>query len=137
MCEFTDQRPGLYRVGGTTANFVLFENQNRITITFYFEHSTNWQDAGGRWLRHNTFVMELKEECERLKVSYTMPMQPLEGQGRYDYSDDPDDMGRRRGYGNEGLHMRQGYHQEDDDSAATIMTPAGPSRDSTMPPGSR
>ncbi|KAJ8655059.1 hypothetical protein O0I10_009266 [Lichtheimia ornata] len=133
MCEFTDQRPGLYRVGGTTANFVLFENQNRITITFYFEHSTNWQDAGGRWLRHNTFVMELKEECERLDISYTMPMQPLEGQNRYDVPPELNNMGRRRGYGNEGLHMRQGYHQEDDDSAATIMTPAGPSRDSTMP----
>ncbi|KAI9026412.1 hypothetical protein CLU79DRAFT_789018 [Phycomyces nitens] len=78
MMEWSDTLPHLFTPGSTSANVLSFENQNKITISFYYQHTQNWQDPGGRWLRHNTFMMELKEASERLGVNYIMPLQPVE-----------------------------------------------------------
>ncbi|KAG2219163.1 hypothetical protein INT45_002354 [Circinella minor] len=97
MKEWANQYPGLYSINSTSANILNFENQNRLIMSFYFEHTQNWQDPGGRWLRHNNFMMELKEECERLNITYVLPSQPFESNKEdqhpnvFDNDDDDDE----------------------------------------------
>ncbi|CEG83691.1 hypothetical protein RMATCC62417_17570 [Rhizopus microsporus] len=78
MQEWCNQFPKHYSPNSASCNILSFQNQNLISLSFYFEHAQNWQDPGGRWLRHNNFMFELKEECERLGIEYTLPTQPLE-----------------------------------------------------------
>ncbi|KAI8138108.1 hypothetical protein BJV82DRAFT_632626 [Fennellomyces sp. T-0311] len=113
MKEWSNQYPALYRVNSTSANILTFENQNRLTMSFYFEHTQNWQDPGGRWLRHNNFMMELKEECERLNINYVLPSQPFESHKDQavpemlnDDEDNNDDDDNNNGSSG-GLHMRR------------------------------
>ncbi|KAI8138112.1 hypothetical protein BJV82DRAFT_632645 [Fennellomyces sp. T-0311] len=131
MMEWSNQYPALYVVNGTTANIISFENQNRITITFYFEHTQNWQDLGGRWLRHNNFIMELKEESERLEINYVLPSQPFESSHPDECPPETNNMGSKRSYGREGLHTRQGYQQQQDDEV--IRGASGPSGTGSSP----
>ncbi|RCH81850.1 hypothetical protein CU098_003733, partial [Rhizopus stolonifer] len=77
MVKWANEYPKLYTPNSTGVNIINLENLNRITLTFYFEHSNNFQDAGGRWLRHNNFMMELKDELQRLCITYTQPDQPV------------------------------------------------------------
>ena len=114
MAEWTNRFPGLYNLNGTSANIISFENMNRITVTLYFEHTKNWQDPGDRWLRHNSFMLELKDECERLHIDYTLPSQPFEN-FKDDVPAEVNNMGKKKSYGREGLYMRQGFKQGDDD----------------------
>ncbi|KAI9492244.1 hypothetical protein BDB00DRAFT_873512 [Zychaea mexicana] len=117
MMEWTNQFPHLYNVNGTTANIISFENQNRITVTMYFEHNKNWQDLGDRWLRHNNFMMELKDECDRLDIYYVLPSQPFES-SKKECPPETNNMGKKKSYGQEGMRVRQGFPGggDDDDS---------------------
>ncbi|KAI7863039.1 Mechanosensitive ion channel-domain-containing protein [Spinellus fusiger] len=113
MREWSNKFPKLYSVDSSSANIVAFENLNKITITFYFEHTQNWQDPGGRWLRHNNYMMELKEACERLDIYYTMPGQPVD----IKHSDVPlevNNMGTKTSYGLDGVQTRRPYHYTED-----------------------
>ncbi|KAF7732833.1 hypothetical protein EC973_000109 [Apophysomyces ossiformis] len=131
MREWCNEQPHLYTTNATSANIISFQNQNKITMTFYFEHNKNWQDADGRWLRHNNFMFELKEESERLGIQYSMPPQPL-GNSPNDAPPETYNMGSKTSYGLEGLQQRKPYtydqdsgvqepsnsHQEDSGAAA-------------------
>ncbi|KAL9545935.1 hypothetical protein MBANPS3_006896 [Mucor bainieri] len=77
MIKWSNQYPKLYTPDSCGANVVDIDNLNRITLTFYVEHTKNFQDAGGRWMRHNNFMLELKDELQRLKITYTKPDQPV------------------------------------------------------------
>ncbi|KAL7314267.1 hypothetical protein PS15m_005863 [Mucor circinelloides] len=77
MIKWANQYPKLYTPDSCGANVVDIDNLNRITLTFYVEHTKNFQDAGGRWMRHNNFMLELKDELQRLKITYTKPDQPV------------------------------------------------------------
>lgn len=127
MIEWANQFPNLYTVNSTTANIISFENQNRITITFYVEHTQNWMDMGGRWLRHNNFMFELKEECERLGIDYVLPSQPYQNSKNEEGPPEIYNMGSRSSYGQEGLHLRRGYEYEDDDVRGAPGAAAGAS----------
>ncbi|KAG0167793.1 hypothetical protein DFQ28_002892 [Apophysomyces sp. BC1034] len=111
MREWCNEYPKLYTTNATSANIISFQNQNKITMTFYFEHTKNWQDADGRWLRHNNFMMELKEESERLEIQYVMPPQPLESKPN-DAPPEIYNMGSKSSYGLEGLQQRRPYSHE-------------------------
>ncbi|KAI9312179.1 Mechanosensitive ion channel-domain-containing protein, partial [Dichotomocladium elegans] len=115
MIEWANQYPALYSTNSVSANFLVVENQNRLTISFYFEHTKNWQDPGGRWLRHNNFVMELKEETERLGITYAMPMQPLNEYRNHDLPPEFNNMGEKSSYGLEGLRKRHGFLPQTED----------------------
>ncbi|KAF1806122.1 hypothetical protein FB192DRAFT_1270999, partial [Mucor lusitanicus] len=77
MIKWANQYPKLYTPDSCGANVVDIDNLNRITLTFYVEHTKNFQDAGGRWMRHNNFMLELKDELQRLKITYSKPDQPV------------------------------------------------------------
>ncbi|KAI8373457.1 hypothetical protein EDC96DRAFT_476755 [Choanephora cucurbitarum] len=77
MVKWANNYPKLYTPNSTGVNIINLENLNRITLTFYFEHTNNFQDLGGRWLRHNNFMMELKDELQRLCITYSKPDQPV------------------------------------------------------------
>ncbi|CAO3643705.1 unnamed protein product [Mucor hiemalis] len=116
MVEWCNRFPKLYTTNSASTNVVSFQNQNMINLSFYFEHTQNWQDAGGRWLRHNNFMMELKEECERLQISYSLPAQPYtDGNKQNDAPPEAYNMGDKAGYGLEGLNKRRPFSDEDDD----------------------
>lgn len=116
MVEWCNRFPKLYTTNSASTNVVSFQNQNMINLSFYFEHTQNWQDAGGRWLRHNNFMMELKEECERLQISYSLPAQPYtDGSKQNDAPPEAYNMGDKAGYGLEGLNKRRPFSDEDDD----------------------
>ncbi|KAL9539677.1 hypothetical protein MBANPS3_010130 [Mucor bainieri] len=116
MIEWCNQYPKLYSTNSASTNITGFQNQNIVNLSFYFEHTQNWQDAGGRWLRHNNFMMELKEECERLEITYTLPPQPfVEGNRQNDASPETYNMGDKAGYGLEGMQRRRPWNDDDDD----------------------
>lgn len=77
MRKWCNQFPKLYTKDSCDFNINAFENLNRITLSFYIEHTTNWQEASGRWLRHNNFMLELKDELQRLDIKYSYPEQPV------------------------------------------------------------
>ncbi|KAI8382939.1 hypothetical protein BD560DRAFT_322708, partial [Blakeslea trispora] len=77
MVKWANTYPKLYTPNSAGVNIINLENLNRITLTFYFEHTNNFQDLGGRWLRHNNFMMELKDELQRLCITYSKPDQPV------------------------------------------------------------
>jgi len=62
---------------GCGLNIEKMEYQNAITLVVAMEHRANWQDWGGRWVRRNLFMRNLKEILEDLDVEYTMPVQPV------------------------------------------------------------
>ncbi|KAI7874124.1 hypothetical protein K492DRAFT_154227 [Lichtheimia hyalospora FSU 10163] len=130
MATWTNERPTLYRTNSSSCNVVAFENQNRITVTFYFEHTQNWQDAGARWLRHNTYIVELKEESERLGIEYALPRQPF-GNGTNGPEGPPEIYNKgskSSGEGSpEGLRMRHGYTTEQDGYQYSMRGPSGSS----------
>ncbi|KAF7731964.1 hypothetical protein EC973_007069 [Apophysomyces ossiformis] len=117
MCEWANNRPTLYTPNATGANIISFENQNKITLTFFFEHTKNWQDLGGRWLRHNLFLMELKEASERLEIDYTMPAQPVVRPN--DAPPKAYNQGSKGSYGLEGLQRRKPYEYVEDHGVAS------------------
>jgi hypothetical protein len=116
MTEWCNLYPKLYSTDATCCNVISFQNQNMIAMSFYFEHTQNWQDAGGRWLRHNNFMMELKEECERLEIGYTLPVQPFEQYKKSDVPPEVNNMGAKSSYGQQGLTRRRPY--DDDEGEA-------------------
>ncbi|KAG0167865.1 hypothetical protein DFQ30_005564 [Apophysomyces sp. BC1015] len=116
MCEWANGFPTLYTPNSTGANIVSFENQNKITLTFCFEHTKNWQDLGGRWLRHNNFMMQLKEECDRLEVEYAMPPQPVVRPN--DGPPEAYNQGSKASYGLEGLQKRRPFEYGGNHGAA-------------------
>lgn len=77
MAKWCNQFPKLYTKDSCDVNILTLENLNRITLQFYFEHTKNWQEAGGRWLRHNDFMLEIKDELQRLEITYSKPEQPI------------------------------------------------------------
>jgi hypothetical protein len=85
-------------------------------MSFYFEHTQNWQDATGRWLRHNNFMLELKEECERLDISYTLPVQPISESRPNDAPPEAYNMGEKASYGLEGLVRRRPFQDNTKES---------------------
>lgn len=116
MIDWTNQFPKLYTTNSASTNVTGFQNQNIINLSFYFEHTQNWQDAGGRWLRHNNFMMELKQACEELEVTYTLPPQPYVGSGKQnDAPPEAYNMGGKAGYGLEGLQQRRPWNEDDED----------------------
>ncbi|KAI9318355.1 Mechanosensitive ion channel-domain-containing protein [Dichotomocladium elegans] len=126
MQEWVNQHPNLYRPNSSSTNIISFENQNKITMTFYFEHTQNWQDSNARWLRHNHYIMELKEESERLAIDYALPSQPFEGHEKREGPPEIYNMGRKTsGEGTpEGLIMRNTFRYRDEES--TLRGPIGP-----------
>ena len=117
MVNWCNQFPKLYSTNSCSCNLISFQNQNLIALSFYFEHTQNWQDAGGRWLRHNNFMMELKEACERLDISYTLPDQPYTD-GASKKNDAPPEsynMGDKASYGLEGMNRRRAFADDDED----------------------
>lgn len=130
MTEWCNQFPHLYRPNSNSMNIITYENQNRITLTFYFEHTQNWQDMGGRWLRHNNYMIELKEHSERLGIQYHLPSQPF--QSSVENKEGPAEaynMGSKSSFGQEGMRLRRGLetggYREDDDAAVTRGAPFG------------
>jgi hypothetical protein len=77
MATWCNKFPKLYTKDSCDINILALENLNKISIQFYFEHTKNWQEPGGRWLRHNDFMLELKDELQRLDIRYTNPEQPV------------------------------------------------------------
>lgn len=117
MIEWSNQYPKLYTTNSACTNITAFQNQNLINLSFYFEHTQNWQDPGGRWLRHNNFMMELKEECERLDVSYALPTQPFTtGNGGNDAPPESYNMGSKSSYGLDGMVRRRPYDADNDET---------------------
>ncbi|CEI96474.1 hypothetical protein RMCBS344292_10634 [Rhizopus microsporus] len=114
MQEWCNQFPKHYSPNSASCNILSFQNQNLISLSFYFEHAQNWQDPGGRWLRHNNFMFELKEECERLGIEYTLPTQPLENR-TLDAPLESYNMGSKSAYGLEGMKQRRPYNTNDED----------------------
>jgi hypothetical protein len=115
MTEWCNQFPKLYTTNSASANLVSLTNQNIIKLSFYFEHTQNWQDAGGRWMRHNNFAFELKEECERLEITYTLPPQPYVDNKTNDAPPEAYNMGDKAGYGLDGMQQRRPYQDDDED----------------------
>ncbi|CEP08414.1 hypothetical protein [Parasitella parasitica] len=116
MIEWCNKFPKLYTTNSASTNITSFQNQNMVNLSFYFEHTQNWQDAGGRWLRHNNFMMELKEECERLEITYSLPPQPyVEGNRQNDASPETYNMGEKAGYGLDGMQRRRPWNHDDED----------------------
>ncbi|KAI9262762.1 hypothetical protein BY458DRAFT_477474 [Sporodiniella umbellata] len=113
MVQWSNQFPKLYTPNSACCNVLSFQNQNAISISFYFEHSKNWQDPGGRWLRHNNFMYELKEECERLEIDYSLPTQPFES-APGDAPPELYNMGKKSSYGLEGMVKRRPYEDDED-----------------------
>ncbi|KAG1145570.1 hypothetical protein G6F37_007175 [Rhizopus arrhizus] len=114
MQEWCNQFPRHYTPNSTTCNLLAFKNQNVVSLSFYFEHAQNWQDAGGRWLRHNNFMYELKETCERMEIDYSLPPQPYENLPM-DAPAESYNMGEKSSYGLEGLQKRKTYNYDDDE----------------------
>jgi hypothetical protein len=116
MTEWCNLYPKLYTTNSASANVVSFQHQNLIAMSFYFEHTQNWQDATGRWLRHNNFMLELKEECERLDISYTLPVQPISESRPNDAPPEAYNMGEKASYGLEGLVRRRPFQDNTKES---------------------
>ncbi|KAI7905740.1 uncharacterized protein BX663DRAFT_500745 [Cokeromyces recurvatus] len=119
MVQWCNQYPKLYTTNATSTNIVSYPNENTISLSFYFEHIQNWQDSGGRWLRHNNFMYELKEECERLEINYTAPSEPSSeanssGNKPNDAPPEVYNMGSKAGHGLEGIKTRRPYELEDE-----------------------
>ncbi|KAH9935899.1 Mechanosensitive ion channel-domain-containing protein [Epithele typhae] len=57
-------------------NIDKMEYQNAIFVIVAMEHRPNWQDWGGRWVRRNGFMRNLKTCLEELDIRYTNPLQP-------------------------------------------------------------
>lgn len=93
MRKWCNKFPKLYTKDSCDANINTFENLNRINMTFYFEHAKNWQEASGRWLRHNNFMLELKDELQRLDIKYSYPEQPVVQKFPGEDSDGEDSQG--------------------------------------------
>jgi hypothetical protein len=115
MTEWCNQYPKLYTTNSASTNIVSLTNQNVINLSFYFEHTQNWQDAGGRWMRHNNFAYELKEECERLDITYTLPPQPYVDSKTNDAPPEAYNMGEKASYGLDGMQRRRPYQDDDED----------------------
>ncbi|KAI8075448.1 Mechanosensitive ion channel-domain-containing protein [Gilbertella persicaria] len=116
MQKWCNEYPKLYTPNSASTNVTGFQNQNKITLSFYFEHTQNWQDPGGRWLRHNNFMWELKEECERLEINYTLPPQPFVAESKpNDAPPEAYNMGSKSGYGLEGMQQRRPFQDNDDE----------------------
>lgn len=124
MQEWCNQFPRHYTPNSTTCNLLAFKNQNVVSLSFYFEHAQNWQDAGGRWLRHNNFMYELKETCERMEIDYSLPPQPYENLPM-DAPAESYNMGEKSSYGLEGLQKRKTYNYDDDERDPGGNTNAG------------
>lgn len=115
MIEWCNQFPKLYTTNSASTNIVSLTNQNVINLSFYIEHTQNWQDAGGRWMRHNNFAFELKEECERLDITYSLPPQPYVDSKINDAPPEAYNMGEKAGYGLEGMQRRRPHRDDDED----------------------
>ncbi|CAO3702980.1 unnamed protein product [Rhizopus stolonifer] len=114
MQEWSNEYPRLYTPNSTSCNVLAFKNQNLVSLSFCFEHSQNWQDPGGRWLRHNNFMFELKEECERLEIEYSLPTQPYENQPM-DAPIESYNMGKNSSYGLDGLQPRRTFEYDNEE----------------------
>ncbi|KAG1473103.1 hypothetical protein G6F56_001144 [Rhizopus delemar] len=114
MQEWSNEYPRLYTPNSTSCNVLAFKNQNLVSLSFCFEHSQNWQDPGGRWLRHNNFMFELKEECERLEIEYSLPTQPYENQPM-DAPIESYNMGKNSSYGLDGLQPRKTFEYDNEE----------------------
>ncbi|CAO3599374.1 unnamed protein product [Absidia cylindrospora] len=116
MFDFCNQFPKLFVPNCVCVTVVSFENQNKINLSYYFCHTENWQDPTGRMIRHNNFMLELKEECIRLGIGYAMPPQPFsEGNDGVNDRHHPLDQAHLNSNRDktEGLHQRRPYHDED------------------------
>jgi hypothetical protein len=117
MTDWCNQYPKHYTPNSASTNIISFQSQNMIDLSFYFEHASNWQDPGGRWLRHNNFMFELKETCEKLDITYSLPTQPYT-EGSNPQNDAPPEsynMGSKAGYGLEGMAKRRPFAEYDED----------------------
>lgn len=63
--------------GGMEIHYNTLNNQNYIDMIVAFEHKANFQDWGGRWVRRTKLMKRLKEEMDRLAITYTLPVQPV------------------------------------------------------------
>lgn len=106
MRKWCNTFPKLYTKDSCDVNINAFENLNRITLTFYIEHTKNWQEASGRWLRHNNFMLELKDELQRLDIKYSYPEQPVVQKFPGDDSDEEGSQGSSYGDDNDKLRKR-------------------------------
>ncbi|RKP25044.1 Mechanosensitive ion channel-domain-containing protein, partial [Syncephalis pseudoplumigaleata] len=61
-----------------TINLNSIDNTNRLTLTMFIEHKSNWQDGGRRWTRRTQFMMALKELMLELDLRYYLPPQRVE-----------------------------------------------------------
>ncbi|CAO3672408.1 unnamed protein product [Rhizopus stolonifer] len=113
MVLWSNQFPKHYTPNSACCNVLSFQNQNAIVLSFYFEHAQNWQDPGGRWLRHNNFMYELKEECERLEIDYSLPTQPFES-APTDAPAESYNMGDKSSYGLDGLQKRRPFEDDEE-----------------------
>lgn len=77
MVAWINKYPKLYTRDSCGANIIAFEKLDLLTVTFFFQHAKNWQDAAGKWMRHNNFLLELKDELHRLQMKYISPEQPV------------------------------------------------------------
>ncbi|CAO3650911.1 unnamed protein product [Cunninghamella blakesleeana] len=117
MFEWCNQFPKMYTPNCVSVTVSTFENQNKINLSFYFCHAENWQDAGGRTIRHNNFMFELKDELARLNIEYSFPLQPTVTH-TVESEPHPLDVSHANSPPREGhnhLHQRRPYIADDDD----------------------
>ncbi|KAG2194382.1 hypothetical protein INT47_006697 [Mucor saturninus] len=101
MVAWSNKYPKLYTRDACGANIIAFEKLDLLTVTFFFQHAKNWQDSAGKWMRHNNFLLELKDELHRLQIKYITPEQPVvyryQGEVKVEAEDSGDEEGFERG----------------------------------------
>lgn len=77
MSKWANNHPKLYTTDSVAINILKVVKLNMIEVAVIFQHAKNYQDAVSRRNRHNDFMLALKDECDRLKISYSHPVQPV------------------------------------------------------------
>ncbi|KAI8064646.1 hypothetical protein BC940DRAFT_341279 [Gongronella butleri] len=118
MFEWCNQFPKMYLPNCVSLTVVAVENQNRLDLSMYFCHASNWQDATDRGMRHNNFMFELKDECDRLSINYVLPRQPLGDNENAGTNDKHHPLDQSHLEGNRMMsesQRRRNYRSEDED----------------------
>ncbi|KAI9597835.1 Mechanosensitive ion channel-domain-containing protein [Syncephalis fuscata] len=76
--EFLETHMAREFVPKITININSIDNTNRLALTMFIEHRSNWQDGGRRWARRTKFMMALKEIITDLDLRYFLPPQRVE-----------------------------------------------------------
>jgi hypothetical protein len=76
--EYIEQHMFREFVPKLNINIESIDNTNRLVLTMFIEHKSNWQDGGRRWARRTQFMMALKDIVTELDMRYYLPPQRVE-----------------------------------------------------------